>query len=223
MPNRELNVIIFGASGMVGQGVLHECLLDSDIANVLSVARAPGTVRHPKLREIIRDDFFDFSNLGAEFTDRDACFFCLGVSSAGMSEEKYTHLTFDLTMAAATAIARRSPNMAFMYVSGAGTDSTEKGRAMWARVKGKTENTLLAIFPNAVMFRPGFIQPMDGVASKTPLYRAIYSLTRPLVPVLRRFPKIFTMSTQLGRAMIQVARAGAPKRILESNDINTIR
>jgi len=150
----------------------------------------------------------------------DACFFCLGVSSAGLSEERYRQVTYDVTMAAATVLVERNPAMTFIYVSGVGTDSTERGRSMWARVKGRTENALLALPFQAYMFRPGYIQPMHGVRSRTPWYRLAYAIGAPLYPVLKRlFPGGGTTTEQLGRAMIAVARKGAPKRVLDSRDI----
>jgi uncharacterized protein YbjT (DUF2867 family) len=163
-----MNVILFGATGMVGQGVLRECLLDSDVQQILSIVRTPSGQQHPKLRELVHTNFFDYSAMEPQLTGCGACFFCLGVSSAGMDEAKYTQLTYDLTLAAASTLARLNPSMTFLYVSGAGTDSTERGRTMWARVKGKTENALLKLpFRAAYMFRPGIIQPLHGIRSKT--------------------------------------------------------
>jgi uncharacterized protein YbjT (DUF2867 family) len=217
-----MNVILFGATGMVGQGVLRECLLDPDVQQVLCIVRAPTGQQHPKLRELVLTDFFDFSTVKPELTGFDACFFCLGVSSAGMDEAKYKHLTYDLTLTAATTLARLNPNMTFLYVSGAGTDSTERGRIMWARVKGKTENDLLKLpFRAAYMFRPGFIQPLHGIRSKTRLYQIFYTVLNPILPLLKSaFPQYVT-TEQLGRAMLQVAKHGYPQPILESKDINT--
>ena len=161
---------------MVGQGVLRECLLDPDVQQILSIVRTPSDQHHAKLRELVHNDFFDYSAIEPELTGYDACFFSLGVSSAGMDEAKYTHLTYDLTLAAATTLAHLNPNMTFLYVSGAGTDSTERGRSMWARVKGKTENDILKLpFHAAYMFRPGAIQPMHGIRSKTRLYQTFYT------------------------------------------------
>jgi uncharacterized protein YbjT (DUF2867 family) len=218
-----VNVLLFGATGMVGQGVLRECLLDPDIQSVLVIGRSATGQRHEKLREIVHDDFFDLSAIEPELTGIDACFFCLGVSSAGMTEESYRRVTYDLTIAAARTLARLNPGMTFLYVSGAGTDSTERGRVMWARVKGETENALLRLpFKAAYMFRPGFIQPLHGIKSKTKLYQAFYMASRPIFPLLRAFPKYVTTTEQLGRAMIKVARRGASTPILESVDINRL-
>jgi uncharacterized protein YbjT (DUF2867 family) len=219
-----MNVLLFGATGMVGQGVLRECLLDPDVHQIHSIVRTPANQENPKLRELIHADFFDYSTIDPELTGFDACFFCLGVSSAGMDEEKYTHLTHDLTLAAATTLARLNPQMTFLYVSGAGTDSTERGRSMWARVKGKTENDLLRLpFRAAYMFRPGVIQPLHGIRSKTKLYQAFYTVLNPILPLLKSaFPQLITTTEQLGRAMLYVAKHGFPKPILESKDINSL-
>ncbi len=208
---------------MVGQGVLRECLLDPNVRSVLVIGRSATGQRHEKLREIVHQDFFDFSAIEPELTGLDACFFCLGVSSAGMTEERYRRVTYDITMAAAQTLVRLNPGMTFLFVSGAGTDSTERGRTMWARVKGATENALLRLpFKAAYMFRPAVIQPLHGIRSKTRIYRALYAVTRPLLPVLKTlFPKYVTTTEQLGRAMIEVAKRGAPQRILESRDINS--
>src|ERR1700682_5154920 len=220
-----MKVILFGATGMVGQGCLRECLLDADVESVLAVGRSPtGQQRHAKLREIVHDNFLDFSGIESQLAGYDACFFCLGVSSVGMSEERYRHLTYDITMAAAKTLARLTPGMVFVYVTGRGTDSTERGSLMWARVKGKTENDLLKLpFKAAYMFRPAGIQPLHGMRSKTAWYQAIYVVTTPLLSWLTRVaPKYMTTSEQLGRAMIKVARDGYPKPVLESEDINSI-
>ena len=219
-----MNVILFGATGMVGQGVLRECLLDPDVQQILSIVRSPSGQHDPKLRELIHTDFFDYSAIEAQLTSFDACFFCLGVSSAGMDEAKYTHLTYDLTLAAATTLAKLNANMTFIYVSGAGTDSTERGRIMWARVKGKTENDLLKLpFRAAYMFRPGFIQPLHGIRSKTRLYQTFYTILNPILPLLKSaFPKSVTTTEQLSRAMLKVSRSGVPRPILESQDINSL-
>jgi uncharacterized protein YbjT (DUF2867 family) len=219
-----MNVILFGATGMVGQGVLRECLLDPDVHQILSIVRTPSGQHDPKLRELIHTDFFDYSAIEPQLTGFDACFFSLGVSSAGMDEAKYTHLTYDLTLAAATTLAKLNPNMTFIYVSGAGTDSTERGRSIWARVKGKTENDLLKLpFRATYMFRPGFIQPLHGIRSKTRLYQTIYTVLNPILPILRSaLPKYVTTTEQLGRAMLKVAGSGFPRPILESQDINSL-
>lgn len=203
---------------MVGQGVLRECLLDPDVHRILSIGRTVTGLQHPKLREIARPNLFDYSDIESELSGYDACFFSLGISAAGMSEADYRHVTYDLTLAAATTLARLNPQMTFIYISGSGTDSTEQGRTMWARVKGATENALLRLpFKAAYMFRPAAIQPMHGETSKTRLYRVMYAITRPLIPLLLRLmPKYITTTEVLGRTMIDVARNGAPSPILEA-------
>jgi uncharacterized protein YbjT (DUF2867 family) len=219
-----MKVILFGATGMVGQGVLRECLLDSAIETVLVVGRNLTGERQPKLREILHQDFTDYSALEPQLTGYDACFFCLGVSSIGMQEERYRHLTYDITLAAAKTLSRLNPQMVFVYVTGRGTDSTEQGRLMWARVKGKTENDLLKLpFKAAYMFRPAGIQPLHGIRSKTAWVQAIYVGTAPLLSLLNRVaPKYMTTTEQVGRAMIKVAREGYPRAVLESEDINRL-
>jgi uncharacterized protein YbjT (DUF2867 family) len=219
-----VKVILFGAPGMVGQGVLRECLIDPDVEGVLAIGRSPTGQRHAKLREIVHDNFMDYSAIQSELTGYDACFFCLGVSSVGMDAERYRHLTYDLTMAAATTLAKLNPGMVFIYVTGRSTDSTEQGPMMWARVKGKTENDLLKLpFKAAYMFRPAGIQPLHGVTSRTGWIQAIYVVTAPLLSLLARTsPKFMTTTEQVGRAMIKVARDGYPKPVLESEDINAV-
>jgi uncharacterized protein YbjT (DUF2867 family) len=219
-----MRVILFGASGMVGQGVLRECLLDPEIASVLSIVRSSTGQQHPKLREIVHKDFFDFSPIESELSGLDACFFCLGVSSAGMSEEKYRRVTYDIALAAAQTLAKLNPNMTMVFISGAGTDSSEHGRVMWARVKGQTENALLRLpFKAAYMFRPGVIVPLHGINSRTALYRISYLILGPTLPLLKRlFPKYVTTTEKLGRAMLTAAKRGAPKKVLESTDINNL-
>jgi uncharacterized protein YbjT (DUF2867 family) len=219
-----MKIILFGATGMVGQGVLRECLLDADVESVLAIGRSPTGQRHVKLREIVRDDFLDYSAIEPELTGYDACFFCLGVSSVGMNEERYRHLTYDITLAAARTLARLNSQMVFVYVTGRGTDATEKGGLMWARVKGKTENDLLKLpFKAAYMFRPAGIQPLHGIRSKTAWVQAIYVGAAPLLSLLNRVaPKYMTTTEQVGRAMIKVARDGFPRPVLESEDINAV-
>ena len=219
-----MRIILTGATGMVGQGVLRECLLDPGVTNVLSIGRNSIRQQNPKLRELIVPDLGNLAGNEPQLTGYDACFFCTGVSSVGMSEEKYTHLTYDLTLSFARTIAPLNPQMTFIYVSGASTDSTEKGRTMWARVKGRTENALLRLpFKAAYMFRPGFIQPLHGIRSKTPLYQFIYDLTAPITRLLKdRLPKYITTTEQIGRAMLAVARNGYPKTILDPEDINRL-
>jgi uncharacterized protein YbjT (DUF2867 family) len=219
-----MRVVLFGATGMVGQGVLRECLLDPAVASVLAVGRSPTGRRHSKLHEIVHDDFLDFSRLEPQLAGLEACFFCLGVSSIGMDEARYRHLTYDITMAAATMLAKLNPQMVFVYVSGRGTDQTERGSLMWARVKGKTENDLLKLpFKAAYMFRPAGTQPLHGIRSKTAWVQAIYVASAPLLSLLNRLaPSYMTTTEQVGRAMIRVARDGYPKPVLESDDINRL-
>jgi uncharacterized protein YbjT (DUF2867 family) len=216
-----MKILLFGATGMVGQGVLRECLLDQDIETVVTVGRSSTGTQHKKLSEIVQPDMFHYSNIEAKLRGFDACFFCLGVSSAGLSEQQYENLTFTLTLAAAETLSRLNPAMTFIYVSGAGTDSSEKGRIMWARVKGKTENAILRLpFKSAYMFRPGVIQPVHGARSKTTAYRVGYALAKPVLPLLRSlFPRYILTTEEIGQAMIHVAKQDAPKKILESWDI----
>jgi len=214
-----VKVILFGATGMVGQGVLRECLLDDGVEGVLAIGRSSTGLTHPKLRELVRKDLFDFATAGTDLRGYDACFFCLGVSSAGMSEADYTRVTFDLTLGWAKALARINPAMTFLYVSGAGTG----GKAMWARVKGRTEEALLALFPSAYMVRLALLIPTHGEVSKTRWTRIAYAVLRPLLPLLRALAPGAVISTEeLGRAMIRTARKGAPKRVLEMRDLRAL-
>ena len=217
-----MDVVIFGSTGMVGAGVLIECLEHSRVRSVLVVNRTPLGRKHPKLREVIHANFHEPEALRAVCADMDACFFCLGVTSVGMDEPTYTRLTFDLTLGVARAIV--SPRLTFCYVSGAGTDSSERGRVMWARVKGRTENALLAMpFKAAYMFRPGYIQPMKGVRSKTAWYQAVYNVIARFYPVLHRLmPGQSTTTVEVGQAMIQVAESGYARPILLSRDISAV-
>jgi uncharacterized protein YbjT (DUF2867 family) len=218
-----VNVLIFGATGMVGQGVMRECLAAPDVEKVLTVGRTPTGQQHPKLEELVHAEMWDYANVEAELSNYDACFFCIGVTSSGMSEQKYTHLTYDMTLSVATTLARLNPQMVFVYVSGAGADSSETSRIMWERVRGKTENALLKLpFRGVYIFRPGMIQPV-GVKSKTTAYRWFYTLTKPLLPVLRSMlPDQILSTPQVGQAMLAAVRHGAPKRVLESADINAL-
>jgi uncharacterized protein YbjT (DUF2867 family) len=218
-----MKAILFGTTGMVGQGVLRECLLSQHVDVVLSVGRRTTGQQHPKLREIAHQDFTDFSPIERDLSGYDACFFCLGVSSIGMSEADYRRVTYQFTLTAAQTLARLNPTMTFIYVSGAGTDSTAQGSTMWARVKGQTENALFQLPFKAYAFRPAYIQPMDGIAPKVAWLRALYAVAAPLYPLWKAlFPKYVTTTAQMGRAMIHVARAGAPRRVLENRDINEI-
>ena len=218
-----MNVLIFGATGMVGQGVLRECLAAPDVALVLTVGRTPTGQRHPKLRELVHAEMGDYRNVEAQLAPFDACFFCIGVTSSGMDEATYTHITHDLTLALAGTLVRHNAQMVFVYVSGAGADTSEKSRVMWARVRGKTENALLRLpFRGVYIFRPGMIEPV-GVKSKTAAYRWFYALTKPLLPLLRSLlPDQILSTPQIGQAMLAVVRHGAAKRVLESPDLHAL-
>jgi uncharacterized protein YbjT (DUF2867 family) len=209
---------------MIGQGVLRECLIDSDVARVVTVGRRPTGQKHPKLSELVCPDLANLAPLESQLTGFDACLFCLGVSVLGMTEEQYTRVTYDLTTSVAKTLVRTSPGLTFIYVSGAGTDSSERGRAMWARVKGRTENALLSLpFKAAYMFRPGAVMPLHGIRSATRWYNAMYLGLRPLYPILRRVaPTMITTTERLGRAMLAVARRGYSGPILEMADINRL-
>ena len=220
----KLNVIITGSTGMVGKGVLLECIDSDDVESILVINRSPVDIRHPKVKEIIHKDFFDLGGIRDQLIGYNACFFCLGVSSFGMKEAEYRRMTYDLTLGFAKVVLFLNPDMTFCYVSGAGTDSTEKGKTMWARIKGKTENDLLMLgFRAAYMFRPGYIHPMRGIKSKTPLYNAFYAVLKPLYPLLKRMPKYVTDNATIGRAMIKISLFGFGKKILESIDINSVK
>jgi uncharacterized protein YbjT (DUF2867 family) len=218
-----MKVILFGATGMVGQAALRECLCDDGVESVLAIGRRslarthPKT--HPKLRELILKDLFKFEAAGANLQGYDACFFCLGVSAAGMSEADYTHLTYDLTLGWARVLAGIDPKMTFIYVSGAGAG----GKSMWAQVKGRTEDALLALFPSAYMFRLAALLAMHGEVSQTRWTRISYAVFRPLLPLLRAIaPGAVITTEELGRAMIRAAQQGAPKRVLENVDLRTL-
>ena len=211
-----MKVILFGATGMVGQGVLRQCLLDPDVEAVVSIGRKPSGVSHPKLRDLVREDLFDFNVHTDELDGYDTCLFCLGVSSVGMSEAEYTRLTYDLTMGWARTLARGNPAMRFLYVSGMGTG----GKSMWAQVKGRTENDLLALLPAAVMIRLGALRPMHGERSKAPGGGVLLTLVAPLWPIIQwLWPRGVVTTEELGRAMLLAARQGGPKRVLESADL----
>lgn len=216
-----MKVILFGATGMVGQGALLECLDDPQVEVVLALVRRPTGRVHPKLRELIHADFFDYRAVEADLTGYDACLFCLGTSAMGLSEAEYRRVTYDLTLAAATTLCRLNPAMCFLYVSGDGTDSTGTSRMMWARVKGDTENALLKLpFRAAYMLRPGFIQPVKGVVSRTGLYRALYAVGGGLYPLLRKLaPGMVTTSARLGQAMLRLAREGSARPVLSTRDL----
>ena len=215
-----MKVLIFGASGMIGRGVLLECLRDPDVELVVTLGRTAAGIDDGKVREIVLPDLLNYAGIEGTLAGFDACFFCLGVASAGMSEADYSRVTYQYTLVAAQLLSRLNPGMTFIFVSGSGTDSSEKGRSMWARVKGRTENALLKLPLKAYMFRPGFIEPMDGIQSKTPMYRRFYTVLGPLFPLLRKlFPNQVLSTRQLGQAMLNVARRGYPKHVLEAKDI----
>lgn len=219
-----MKIVILGASGMVGQGVLRECLAAADVSKVITLGRSPFGKTDPKLADLVVPNLHDLTSVEAELVGLDACFFCLGVSSGGMSEEAYTKLTYDLTIHVASTLARLNPQMTITYVSGAGTDGSEKGRVMWARIKGKTENALLKMpFKAAYMFRPGIIVPLDGIESKTATYRILYKVLGPLLPVFQwLMPGKILTTRSMGQAMLKVARSGAPKAVLEAEDLNQL-
>ncbi|MFM0673544.1 NAD(P)H-binding protein [Paraburkholderia sediminicola] len=219
-----MKVLIFGATGMVGQGVLRECLRAPDVEAVQTVGRTRTGQLDPRLIEVVQPDLMDYRALEASLTGFDACFFCLGVSSVGMQEAEYSRLTYDLTLAAAQTLARLNPQMTFVYVSGASTDSTEQGRSMWARVKGKTENALQRLpLKGVYLFRPGVIQPLNGARSKTRSYQLFYTLARPFLSTLRAlFPNQILSTEDIGLAMLAVARHGADKAVLETADIRAL-
>jgi uncharacterized protein YbjT (DUF2867 family) len=219
-----MKAIVFGATGMVGQGVLRQCLLDPAVEHVLTVGRAATGQQHAKLRELTVPDLTDFSAVEEQLSGYDACFYCLGVASSGMAEDAYTRITYDMPVAAARVLAARNPGLTFVHVSGAGVDSSEQSRVMWARVKGRAENAILRMpFKAAYVFRPAFIRPLHGIRSRTRLYRAFYAVAGPLFPLLKAlFPGRITTTEQMARAMISAAREGAPKAVLESADINAL-
>ncbi len=221
-----MKTILFGASGMVGQGVLIECLEDPAVENVLAIGRRPVEQEHRKLQQLIHSDFTDFGNIADQLAGYDACFFCLGVSSIGMGEESYRHITYDFTMAAARVLSERNPNMTFCYVTGIGADPTETSRLMWARVKGKTEKDLAALpFKATYMFRPGYIQPRKGVVSGVWWTKLVYDLIGFGYPLWNQlFGRRLTTSDNLGRAMIRLADNPPPNTppILHAPEINTL-
>jgi len=219
-----MNMILFGATGMIGSGALTEALADPRVKQVLTVGRRPTGVSHAKLDELILTDFFDYTGVEDRLTGFDACLFCLGATAAGKSEAEYRRLTYDLTLAAAETLVRLNPNMTFCFVSGLGTDSTEQGRQMWARVKGATENALQRLpFRAVYLFRPAYIQPVKGAVSKTALYRTFYAVLSPLYPVLKRlFPGYVTTTETMGRALIEAALNGADAHVPDSRAINAL-
>jgi uncharacterized protein YbjT (DUF2867 family) len=211
-----MKVILFGATGMVGQGVLRHCLLDPEVESVLAIGRKPSGVSHPKLRELVRPDMFDFKVSAEELNGYDTCFFCLGVSSVGMNEAEYTRLTYDLTLGWAQALVRVNPAIRFLYVSGMGTG----GKSMWARVKGRTENDLISFLPESIMIRLGALRPMHGERSKSYGGGVMLAVMSPFWPILQwLWPNGVITTEELGRAMILAARNGGAKRVLESADL----
>lgn len=219
-----MKAILFGGTGMIGQGVLMECLADPDVEAVLSVGRGPTGSPNPKVKDLVLPDMYDYAAVGEQLRGYDACFFCLGRTSAGMNEAEYTRITYDLTIAAATALLKANPSLTFCFISGQSTDSTEKSSAMWARVKGRTENALLKLgFKAAYMFRPGLIQPMKGIKSRTASYRAFYTAFGWLLPVVKAvLPSTITTTERLGIAMINAVKKGYSTPILETRDINKL-
>jgi len=221
MNHRQINVLVFGASGMVGQGVLRECLADPRVGTLTTIGRNGSGPHHPKISEIIHADLLNYAAIESQLKDFDACLFCLGVSSAGLTEDDYRRVTYDLTLAAARTLAGLNPQMTFIYVSGAGTDSSGAGRVMWARIKGETENALLGLpFKASYMLRPGIIRPLGGIKSKTRSYRLFYAAFAPLLPLLHAaLPNQIMSTKQVGLAMLYLATHGYPKAVLESRDI----
>ncbi|PVZ20478.1 MULTISPECIES: NAD-dependent epimerase/dehydratase family protein [unclassified Pseudomonas] len=216
-----MKILIFGASGMVGQGVLHECLAAPDVSQVTTVGRTPLEQTHPRLQQLVQSDLMALEAVEGELQGFDACFFCLGVSSSGMSEEAYRQLTHELTLKVASLLAKLNPEMTFVYVSGAGTDSSEEGRSMWARVKGKTENDLQKLpFRSVYLFRPSIIQPLHGIQSKTPAYRYLYRLANPFLSLIRRAcPGMIVTTDDIGQAMLNAARQRGGRVVVEAKDI----
>lgn len=214
---KKIKAIITGATGMVGEGVLHECLQSPKIEEVLIINRKPSGITHPKLKEIVHQNFFDFFPIKDKLIGYDACYFCLGVSSVGMKEPEYTKMTYTLTLHVAQTLSTLNPTMTFCYVSGSGTDSTEKGRSMWARVKGKTENDLMKLpFKAVYNFRPGYMHPTPGLKN-TP---SAYKYFSWLYPMVRKvFPNFASTLSELGLAMLYVTTQGYEKQILEVKDI----
>lgn len=219
-----MKAIITGSTGMVGKGVLLECLEDDRVTEVLLINRSHLEISNPKIKEVLQKDFSDFSEISNELAQYDACYFCMGVSAGGMSEDDYRRMTYDFTMALANECHRQNPEMTFCYVSGDGTDSTEKGRMMWARVKGKTENDIFKLgFKQAYMFRPGIIQPLKGIKSKTNLYQFFYTWFGWMLPIIKGISEhSMTTTTNLGKAMIAVHHEGFHQTILQNQDINEI-
>lgn len=223
MANR-LKVLMFGASGMVGHAVLHECLQNNEVSAILCVGRRSTGIRHPKLKELLNADLFNLAPIAEQLKGHDACFYTIGVSSAGMNETDYTRTTYDLTRAIAEVVQPLNPNMSMVFVSGRSTDSSERGSVMWARVKGRAENLLLGMpFKSITIIRLAGLVPAPGGSSSTPLYRFFLGSARVLMPALHRLSPNFVTTPQiLGRAFIRAAQGKAPKQILESADIHAL-
>lgn len=218
-----MRVILYGASGMVGQGVLRECLADSQVHSVLLVGRRPLGIVHPKVSELVLKDLLDYSSTEGQLAGFDACLFCLGISSVGLGEAEYRETTYDLTMAAAYTFYRNNPGKRFIYISGAGTDSTGSGRVMWARIKGQTENELFSLSSESYALRPGYIQPLKGIRSRSRLTQAFYTVVAPMTRVLTSvFPSLVLTTRDMGLVMLDIARNGAKGRRLEAIEIKSM-
>lgn len=215
----KLNIILTGATGMVGEGVLHECLNHPDVESVLIVNRRSSGAKHPKLKEIIHKDFYNLTDIEKQLSGYNACFFCLGTTSVGKSEELYNKITYELTKTFADTLVKLNPEMTFCYISGTGTDTSEKGKPMWARIKGKTENYIIKLFPKAYMFRPGLIIPTKGLKNTlTP-----YKIFAPLIPLVKLIFSGYVCSLrEIGVAMINTVTKGYEKKILEVEDIKNL-
>jgi len=220
----ELKVVLFGSTGMIGQGVLRECLLDPHVSSVLAVGRGPSGQQHPKLKDLLMPDLADYSAVEKEFAGYNACFFCLGVASSGMKEAEYARVTYDFPMAAAQTMVRLNPLSSFVYISGEGADSSERGCIMWARIKGKAENAISKLpFKHVCSIRPGAVRPLHGIESRTTSYRIMYKMMTPLWPLLGWItPKSITNTERMGLAMLRIARHGAPKSVLFNADVNEL-
>jgi uncharacterized protein YbjT (DUF2867 family) len=217
-----MKVIITGSTGMVGKGVLMECLQNNAVSEIVVINRTSLKIEHPKLKEIIHPNFLDFSSITAHLKGFDACFHCMGVSSMGISEEKYHKFTFGVTENLATTLYAINPLMTFIYISGQGTDSTEKGKSSWARIKGKTENMLFNLgFKNAVAFRPGAIIPGKGIKSKTAWIHVMLAVFKPLFPLIKKLDSV-TTTENIGLAMINVVKNSVTIKIVDNKEINKL-